>query len=96
MTYLVLHVRPYDFESEGQRVQGVSVTYLDLSAPGEGDELGYAPLTITAEPHAARYFNVVPGLYSLDFRQRRGARGRPQIVLAGASLEGEVALGGDA
>lgn len=94
MSYLVLHVRPYDFESEGQRLHGVSVSYLDLSSPpssAEG-ERGYAPLTLNGEPGLVDQFEEVPGFYRLDFRHRRGARGRPQIVLVGAQFEGAATL----
>jgi len=95
MTYLVLHVRPFDFHSpEGQHLQGVSVSYLDLThSPSEADgERGYAPLTLTGEPDLIKDFEQVPGRYRLDFSHRRGARGRPQVVLSGASLVEPVTL----
>lgn len=93
MTYLVLHVRPYDFEADdGRRIAGASVTYLDLDSGATGpasarDELGYAPLTIAAPERVARDFSNVPGIYQLHFHHRRGKGGKPTLALGGATLE---------
>lgn len=84
--YLVLEVRPYDFTSDGQHLEGVKVTYLDLGSPAEGNARGFSPLSVTAAPGLDAQFGKVPGFYELDFRQRAGARGRPQLVLTGAHL----------
>ncbi len=87
MNYLVLNVRDYNFKDDsGKVVEGSSVTYLDLtSQPGEGEK-GFAPLTISATPDKARGFTEVPGYYEMTFTQRRGAKGRPQIVFDRADL----------
>jgi hypothetical protein len=87
MNYLVLHVRPYSFRDDGNRlVEGASLTYLDLSNEPDEGEKGFAPLTITATTEKARSFTEVPGYYELSFSQRRGAKGRPQIVFDRARL----------
>ncbi len=39
-----------------------------------------------------RDFSQVPGYYELDFRQRRGANGKPVLVLSGAKLDTFVNL----
>jgi hypothetical protein len=87
MNYLVLNVREYNFKDDNdKRVEGATVTYLDLSnEPGEGEK-GFAPLTISATPDKARGFTEVPGYYEMSFTQRRGAKGRPQIVFDRARL----------
>ena len=91
MSFVVLHVRPYDFEAEdGRRLQGSTVTYLDLAMKGEEPERGYAPLNLSVEPQVDRQLTAVPGLYDLDFRQRRGKNGKPTLVLAGARLVSAV------
>ena len=90
--YLVLHVRPYDFETEeGQRRQGSTVTYLDLSNDGvDAAERGFAPLNLSVDTEIDRQLTAVPGVYDLEFRQRRGRNGKPTIVLAGAKLRQPV------
>lgn len=93
MSYLVLHVRPYDFTADdGKQVRGSSVTYLDLGGPSEPGELGHAPLTMSVPDEVARDFREAPALYDLDFRQRRGKGGRPTLTLAGARLVAPVQL----
>lgn len=87
MNYLVLHVRPYSFRDDNNRlVEGASVTYLDLTNEPDEGEKGFAPLTITAPTEKAKSFTEVPGYYDLNFSQRRGAKGRPQIVFDRAKL----------
>lgn len=96
MSYLVLHMRPYDFESDdGRRISGASVTYIDLSEPGPSptsDERGVAPLTITTTVDAAQGIVQAPGVYDLRFTHRRGKAGRPVLALAGAQLVRQVEL----
>jgi hypothetical protein len=93
MTYLVLHVRPYSFKDDsGRQVEGTTVTYLDVSMEPYGDELGYAPLQLSAPPELGQRFTRVPGFYQLDFRQRRGKGGKPTISLAGATFQGGADL----
>jgi hypothetical protein len=85
--YLVLHVRPYSFRDDSNRlVEGASVTYLDLTNEPDKGEKGYAPLTISAPSDKVKGFTEVPGFYELSFSQRRGAKGRPQIVFDRARL----------
>lgn len=91
--FLVLHVRPFDFEAEdGRQIRGSSVTYVDLSADEAPGELGRPPLTISATTEVARSFRQVPGVYALDFRQRRGKAGKPVLTLAGGELVKPVEL----
>lgn len=93
MSFLVIHVRPYSFRDDNNKlVEGASVTYLDLTnVPDEGEK-GFAPLTISAPLEVAKDFAQVPGHYQMEFKQRRGAKGRPTISLTGALLTGGVSL----
>lgn len=94
MSYLVLHVRPFDFESEdGKQVQGSSVTYLDLSSSAESGEVGIPPLRMSVTQDVGRTFSHAPGIYNLDFRHRPGRGGKPVLVLVGAELQKRVSLG---
>ncbi len=87
MNYLVLNVREYSFKDDsGKKVEGATVTYLDLSNEPSDGEKGYAPLSISASSDKVRDFTEVPGYYDLSFSQRRGAKGRPQIVFDRARL----------
>lgn len=96
MSYLVLSVRPYSFEADdGRNLSGASVTYVDLEAdstPGPDARSAFAPLTISAPARLASDFPSVPGVYQLDFTQRRGKGGRPVLALGGATLERPVDL----
>lgn len=93
MRYLVLHVRPFDFQGEdGRNISGASVTYLDLEVTPSTDELGLAPLTISAPARMGDQFPQVPGLYELHFTHRRGKGGRPVLALGGATLDRPVDL----
>ena len=94
MSYLVLHVRPYDFTTnDGKQLRGASVTYLDLSSPTERGEVGHAPLTMSVGEELVSSFTQAPALYDLDFRHRRGKGGKPVLVLAGAKAIRPVNLG---
>ena len=93
MTYLVIHVRPYSFRDDGNKlVEGASITYLDLDNEPDEGEKGHPPLTITAPLDVAKDFIQVPGHYEMEFKQRRGAKGRPTISLTGATFANPVTL----
>lgn len=84
--YLVLHVSRYDFQDRsGQVVRGVSVTYLDQRFEDKNSK-GWAPLKVNADSSLWSVFTVVPGRYSLDFRQRPDSKGKPTLALTSASL----------
>lgn len=91
--YLVLHVRPYDFESEdNRRIQGATVTYIDPETPVTDGERGRPPLSLSVDQGVDRQFKEVPGFYVLEFAHKRGKNGRPQVVLSGARLVSAVSL----
>jgi hypothetical protein len=93
MSYLVLHVRPYDFEGQDKkRHQGATVTYLDLSATAPAPEVGSSPLKLSVDEQLAKKFTTAPALYDLSFGQRRGKDGKPSLYINGATLEVAVDL----
>ena len=89
MSYLVLHVRDYDFTSErnGQRVQGTSVTYVDPRDQQTGKERGLSPVQVSVTTQVGKSFQEVPGWYALEFTMRGGRNGKPRLELIGATLE---------
>lgn len=93
MKYLVLHVRPYSFESkEGRRIEGATVTYLDPDTPIDQGEVGLPPLQITVPLEIARQLPQAPGYYQMKFAQRRGKQNRPVLSVVGARHLGPVNL----
>lgn len=93
MTYLVLHVRDFDFESDdGGRVAGATVTYLDPLTPLDPSERGLPPLQMTVKPEVARQLPEAPAYYELTFAQRRGKGGKAALSLIGARHIGPAEL----
>jgi hypothetical protein len=89
VTYLVLHVRDFDFKSDrnDERVQGSSVIYVDPTAEPEKNERGLSPVKVSVKAAVGRSFTAVPGWYQLDFTMRSGRDGKPRVELVGAQLE---------
>jgi hypothetical protein len=90
---LVLGARRYDFQDEsGRRVSGVTLTYLTGDLEGEADRRGQASLSIAAPPDVWHQLQAVPGIYDIDFRQRPGKGGRPQLQAVGVHFLAPVNL----
>lgn len=78
--YIVTGYRPYDFvNADGEKVQGVKVFYLDEGT--EESEHGLFPLNISTTYDQLQNLQQVPGVYDLDFKQRRDQKGKPILVL---------------
>jgi len=93
VTYLVLHVRPYDFEGKDKkRHKGATLTYLDLTATVPEPELGNSPLQLSVDEQLAKSFTAAPALYNLEFGQRRGRDNKPTLYVNKAKLEAPVNL----
>lgn len=95
MSYLVLHVRPWEMPDEdtGEVRSGISLQYMDLSDTQLEGEVGLPVLNISADKDLLPAFTKAPGLYDLNFVQRRGAKGKARIVLTGAKLQKAVNFG---
>jgi hypothetical protein len=91
---LILAARRYDFTDDGgRRVEGVTLTYLTGDVDNAPDRRGQVPLSIPAPVDIWHQLQAVPGVYSINFRQRPGKGGRPTLqaigleFLAAASLD---------
>jgi len=79
-TCLVLGARCYDFQDEGgKRVVGVTVNYVTNDVETAADRRGCSPLTISGPQELWRDLGPLPGYYEVDFKQRPGKGGRPQL-----------------
>lgn len=96
MNYLVLNVREYSFKDDNdKRVEGVTITYLDLSNEPDEGEKGFAPLAISGTLEKSRDFTEVPGYYEMNFTQRRGAKNRATLVFDRARLVAAASFDAD-
>ncbi len=96
MNYLVLNVREYSFKDDNdKRVEGATITYLDLSNEPDEGEKGFAPLSISGTLEKVRDFTEVPGYYEMNFTQRRGAKNRATLVFDRARLVAPAQLDAD-
>lgn len=94
MRCLVLGARRYDFkDNDGGRVEGVSLHYLTLDGSDDSDVRGEIPLSCSAPPAVFHQLEELPGMYEVDFRQRPGRGGRPQLVCAGLEYIGAAPIG---
>lgn len=83
--HIVTGYRPYDFvNADGEKVQGVKVFYLDEGT--DDSEHGLFPLNISISYDQLTNLTQVPGVYDLDFKQRRDQKGKPVLVLKSVSL----------
>ena len=77
---LVLGARRYDFKDDsGRRVEGCTLIYLTGDEERSENRKGAFPLTIQAAPEFWYQLSEVPGYYAIDFRQRPGPGGKPQL-----------------
>lgn len=80
--HVITGYRPYDFvNADGEKVQGVKIFYLDEAV--DDKEVGLFPLNISTGYEQLPQLKAVPGVYDLDFKQRRDQKGRPVLVLKG-------------
>lgn len=83
--YIVSGYKPYNFvNADGEKVQGVKVFYLDEGI--DENEHGLFPLNISTSYDQLDNLKEVPGLYDLDFKQRRDQKGKPVVVLKSVSF----------
>jgi len=84
--HIVIGTSPFDLvDDNGQRVQGVKVYYLDNDpedSNGVNGAKGYFPLNLSIMGDHVDKFGAVPGIYDLDFKQRRDKYGKPQLRLS--------------
>ena len=78
---LILSARQYSFaDDQGKQVEGVKVTYL-TGDQATGDTRGMEPMSISAPLDTWGQLGELPGMYKMNFRQRRGKGGKPTLTL---------------
>ncbi len=86
-TCVLLSARKYEFaDDKGRPVQGVTLNYLTDDVEQEPDRRGLSPMTINAPLELWHQLGQVPGVYELDFKQRPGLKGRPQLSVVAAKF----------
>ncbi|CAM3319457.1 hypothetical protein FITA111629_15585 [Filibacter tadaridae] len=80
--HIVTAIRPFNFANDdGEKVQGVTVYYLDTTNENSEYGQGHAALNLTLIGEHSQKFTKLPGVYDLDFRQARDTKGRPVLKL---------------
>jgi hypothetical protein len=89
---IVLTARRYDFKDAetGRRVEGVTLTYLTGDPESQPDYRGQGVMSIPAPSELWHQLQAIPGVYSVDFRQRPGLKGRPALHAVGAEFIAEA------
>lgn len=81
---LILHAIEYDFnDDEGQRREGVKISYIQEGAENEEHRRGMPILQVSGGRELWAQLASVPGVYEMDWRQRPGRNNRPMTVLVG-------------
>lgn len=84
---IILAARRYDFrDDDGQRREGCTLVYLTGDEDHESDRRGLFPLTIGAPLGVWHDLRELPGHYLVDFKQRPGKGGRPQLQAVGVQF----------
>jgi hypothetical protein len=90
MKFLVLGVKKYDFvqEGTGEVFQGMNITALDMSQNvKEPDKRGIFPMKIKSpDIQLFNQFDVLPGIYDLDFAMKPNGKGDPVVTLTDAVM----------
>ena len=82
--YVVLGVQAYSIPDEktGDKVEGISIYYLDLAEEYKFDKTdpkeavgGFLSGKLTARLEDLRYFSTLPGVYDIDTKMRRTSKG---------------------
>lgn len=80
--HIVTGIRPFDFANDnGEKVEGVTVFYLDTYNENSEYGKGQTALNLTLIGKHLSKFEQLPGVYDMDFRQARDQKGRPTLRL---------------
>lgn len=81
--HIVLSAKPYDFQSNGSRISGLKISYINTKPTSRKGEEGYPPLIVNiSNNELIEKIERVPALYEMDFEQVTGKNNRPEIVLS--------------
>lgn len=85
--HIVTGVRSFNFvNDDGEKVQGVTVYYLDSFNEDSEYGKGHTSLNLTMIGDHMAKFPELPGVYDLNFRQARDQKGRPVLRLQGVEF----------
>lgn len=80
--HIVTGIRPFDFANDdGEKVQGVTVYYLDTFNEESDYSRGHTALNLTLIGDHLHKFVELPAVYDMNFRQSRDSKGRPTLRL---------------
>lgn len=80
--HIVTGIRPFNFVNDnGEKVEGVTVYYLDTHNENTEYGKGHTALNLTLIGDHLGKFKELPAVYDMDFRQSRDNKGRPTLRL---------------
>lgn len=80
--HIVTGIRPFNFiNDEKEKVEGVTVYYLDTFNEDSDYSKGHTALNLTLVGDHLDKFKALPAIYDMDFRQSRDQKGRPTLRL---------------
>lgn len=80
--HIVTGIRPFNFANDnGEKVEGVTVYYLDTHNEKSDYGRGHTALNLTLIGDHLDKFVELPAVYDLNFRQSRDSKGRPTLRL---------------
>jgi len=83
---LILGARRYSFLNEGERVEGVKVSYCEACEIDDDQTIGGPAMSITAGLDIWGLLKGVPGIFDVKFGRRPGARGKPETIITSATF----------
>lgn len=81
--YIVLSVKPYDFENDkGEHIEGAKISYINRNPSVREGELGYPPLIVSVtNKNLLKQLGEAPAVYDMDFEQVTGKNNKPELLL---------------
>lgn len=80
--HIVTGIRPFNFANkDGEKVEGVTVYYLDTHNENSDYVKGYTVLKLNFMGDNLDKFKQLPGVYEMDFRQVADPKGQPVLRL---------------
>ena len=81
---LILSKKTYDFvNTEGERIQGLKLAYLNESPSKRENEEGFTPMILNiSNKELLKSLEEIPGIYEMDFDQVTGKNNKPELLLS--------------
>ena len=86
--HLILSKKAYDFtNNDGERVQGLKLSYLNDKPSVRDNEEGFTPMIININDKSiVKSLKEIPGIYEMTFDQVTGKNNKPEIILSEVSF----------